>query len=122
MERCIDTLLTADEQVEIIIVDDGSTDRTGEIADNYAQNYPEIVQVIHQENGGHGAGVNAGIAQASGKYFKVVDSDDWLDPGELNKLLRKIKEWEKQQMTVDLIICNYLYDHFYENKVKRMAY
>lgn len=122
MERCIDTLLTADEQVEIIIVDDGSTDRTGEIADNYAQNYPEIVQVIHQENGGHGAGVNAGIAQASGKYFKVVDSDDWLDPAELNKLLRKIKEWEKQQMTVDLIICNYLYDHFYENKVKRMAY
>lgn len=122
MERCIDTLLTADEQVEIIIVDDGSTDRTGEIADNYARNYPEIVQVIHQENGGHGAGVNAGLAQAVGKYFKVVDSDDWLDPGELKKLLKKIKEWEMQQMTVDLIICNYLYDHFYENKVKRMAY
>ncbi|MCI8860719.1 MAG: glycosyltransferase family 2 protein [Lachnospiraceae bacterium] len=122
MERCIDTLLTADEQVEIIIVDDGSTDRTGEIADNYARNYPEIVQVIHQENGGHGAGVNAGLAQAVGKYFKVVDSDDWLEPEELKKLLRKIKEWEKQQTNVDLIVCNYLYDHFYENKVKRMAY
>ncbi|MCI8494124.1 MAG: glycosyltransferase family 2 protein [Lachnospiraceae bacterium] len=122
MERCIDTLLTADEQVEIIIVDDGSTDRTGEIADNYARNYPEIVQVIHQENGGHGAGVNAGLAQATGKYFKVVDSDDWLDPVELKKLLNKMKQWEKKNITVDLVICNYLYDHFYESKIKRMGY
>ena len=79
MEHCIDTLLTADERAEIIIVDDGSTDRTGEIADNYARNYPEIVRVVHQENGGHGSGVNAGLALATGKYFKVVDSDDWLD-------------------------------------------
>lgn len=122
MERCIDTLLTADEQVEIIIVDDGSTDRTGEIADNYARNYPEIVRVVHQENGGHGAGVNAGLALATGKYFKVVDSDDWLDPQELAKLLQKIQEWEKKDITVDLIICNYLYDHLYEHKVKRMRY
>lgn len=61
MEHCIDTLLSADERAEIIIVDDGSTDRTGEIADNYARNYPEIVRVVHQENGGHGAGVNAGL-------------------------------------------------------------
>lgn len=122
MERCIDTLLTAEEQVEIIIVDDGSTDGTGEIADNYARNYPEIVKVIHQENGGHGAGVNAGLAQASGKYFKVVDSDDWLDPDELKKLLHKLLEWEKKDVTVDLVVCNYLYDHFYENKLKRMSY
>ena len=122
MEHCIDTLLSADERAEIIIVDDGSTDRTGEIADNYARNYPEIVRVIHQENGGHGAGVNAGLALASGKYFKVVDSDDWLDERELQKLLKKIREWEKREITVDLIICNYLYDHSYENKVKRMGY
>ncbi len=122
MEHCIDTLLSADERAEIIIVDDGSTDRTGEIADNYARNYPEIVRVVHQENGGHGSGVNAGLALASGKYFKVVDSDDWLDEKELQKLLKKIDEWERQDVTVDLIICNYLYDHSNENKTKRMAY
>lgn len=122
MERCIDSLLSADERAEIIIVDDGSTDGTGEIADNYARNYPEIVRVVHQENGGHGAGVNAGLALATGKYFKVVDSDDWLDEEELQKLLRKIKQWEKNHITVDLIICNYIYDHFYENKTKRMSY
>lgn len=122
MERCIDSLLSADERAEIIIVDDGSTDGTGEIADNYARNYPEIVRVVHQENGGHGAGVNVGLALAEGKYFKVVDSDDWLDEEELQKLLRKIKQWEKNDVTVDLIVCNYVYDHFYENKTKRMSY
>lgn len=122
MERCIDSLLTADEQVEVIIVDDGSTDGTGEIADNYARNYPEIVRVVHQENGGHGAGVNAGLALAAGRYFKVVDSDDWLDEGELQKLLRKLRQWEQNGTTVDLVVCNYIYDHYYENKTKRMGY
>lgn len=122
MERCIDTLLTGDELVEIIIVDDGSTDRTGEIADNYARNYPEIVKVIHQENGGHGAGVNAGLAQAEGLYFKVVDSDDWLDEFALQKLLKQLMHWAHTDTQPDLIICNYLYDHLYENTVKRMAY
>lgn len=122
MERCIDSLLTADERAEIIIVDDGSTDRTGEIADNYARNYPEIVRVIHQKNGGHGAGVNAGLEHATGRYFKVVDSDDWLDEEELQKLLEKIEQWDKEDIRVDLIICNYIYDHLNEGKKKRMSY
>lgn len=122
MERCIDSLLAGDEYVEIIIVDDGSTDGTGEIADNYARNYPEVVRVVHQENGGHGAGVNAGLALATGRYFKVVDSDDWLDEDELQKLIRNIRKWEKSGTVVDLVICNYIYDHLYENKTKRMGY
>lgn len=122
MEHCIDTLLSADERAEIIIIDDGSTDRTGEIADNYARNYPEIVRVVHQENGGHGAGVNAGLELAQGTYFKVVDSDDWLDEAELQKLLLKIEEWEREKKQVDLIICNYIYDHLHEQKKKRMTY
>lgn len=122
MERCIDTLLSGDERVEIIIVDDGSTDRTGEIADNYARNYPEIVTVIHQENGGHGAGVNAGLEHATGRYFKVVDSDDWLEEAELCKLLQKIGQWDREDTRVDLIVCNYMYDHLYERKIKRVGY
>jgi len=80
------------------------------------------VRVVHQENGGHGAGVNAGLALATGKYFKVVDSDDWLDEEELKKLLKKIKQWEKTDTTVDLIICNYIYDHLLTNKTKQMGY
>ena len=122
MERCIDTLLVGDELVEIVIVDDGSTDHTGEIADNYARNYPDIVKVIHQENGGHGAGVNAGLAAATGLYFKLVDSDDWLDTDALKALLDQLVQWHGVNRHPDLVIGNYLYDHLYEKKVKRMTY
>ena len=73
MDHCIETLLTAGEDAEIILVDDGSKDDTGKIADAYAEKYPTIVRVIHQENGGHGEGVNQGIRNATGVYFKVVD-------------------------------------------------
>lgn len=122
MERCIDTLLGGGDLVEIIIVNDGSTDRTGEIADAYASEHPDIVRVIHQENGGHGAGVNAGLAAASGRYFKVVDSDDWLDEFALSTLIEQLKCWEAMNEEPDLIICNYLYDHLNERTVKRISY
>ena len=61
MRRCIDSLLVGGEDVEILIVDDGSTDRTGIIADQYGAKYPSIIKVIHKENGGHGSAVNAGL-------------------------------------------------------------
>ena len=80
MEHCVETLLTGGEDIEIILVDDGSTkDDTPAICDRYAAQYPNIVKAIHQENGGHGEGVNQGIRNATGFYFKVVDSDDWLE-------------------------------------------
>lgn len=122
MERCIETLLAGKEDVEIIIVNDGSKDKTGKIADGYAKKYPHIVKVIHKENGGHGSGVNAGLKEATGVYFKVVDSDDWLDEDALNTLLNRIKEMESEKNFVDLIVCNYIYDHLYENKQKVMSF
>ena len=70
MRNCIHSLLAGGEEVEIIIVDDGSKDGTGAIADEYAQKYPTIVKAIHQENGGHGAAVNTGIRNATGLYFQ----------------------------------------------------
>ena len=105
MDRCIDALLTGGPQVEIIIVDDGSTDRTGAIADDYAARFPESIRVIHQPNGGHGAAINSGVRAAQGKYFKVVDSDDWLDPAALQKVLAELAA-----DTFDMLIFNYVYD------------
>ena len=79
MEKCIESLLKGGEEVEILVVNDGSSDRTAEITDAYAEKYPTIIKAIHQENGGHGEAVNAGIRNATGLYFKVVDSDDWVN-------------------------------------------
>ncbi len=106
MEKCIDSLLIGKDMVEIIIIDDGSTDKTGKIADNYQKKYPKIVKVIHQKNGGHGEGINAGLRVASGKYFKVVDSDDWVDEHAFKELLKNIKKIES-----DLIVMNYTYTY-----------
>ena len=117
MERCIQSLLEGGNDVEIIIVDDGSADRTPDIADYYEKKYPEIVRVVHKENGGHGSGVNKGLELATGKYFKVVDSDDWLDRDAYLMLLKQLKRLCRQKDSTkhpDLLVCNYIYDHYNE--------
>ena len=76
MEKCVDSLAVGGEDVEILVVDDGSKDDTSKIADRLEEKYPGLVKAIHQPNKGHGGAVNTGLAHASGLYFKVVDSDD----------------------------------------------
>ena len=92
MEHCINTLLTGGDEVEIIIVDDGSQkDRTPEIADEYERKYPGICRAVHQENGGHGQAVNTGLKNATGVFFKVVDSDDWVNEEAYQKVLETLR-------------------------------
>ncbi len=122
MESCIDSLLKGGEEVEILIVDDGSTDRTAEIADRYQVLNPNIVRVIHKENGGHGSAVNTGIANATGMFFKVVDSDDHLKESSYMKVLEKLKELSGSATPLDMLICNYVYDKVGEKKHKVMQY
>ena len=111
MDKCIQSLLPAGKDIEILIVDDGSTkDRTPEIADQYEKKYPGIIRAIHQENGGHGQAVNTGIRNATGIYFKVIDSDDWADTEALKQIVAKLKELEKAQTPVDLFLANFIYD------------
>ena len=110
MEKCIDSLLVGGEDVEILVVNDGSSDRTAEIADAYAKKYPTIVKAIHQENGGHGEAVNAGIRNASGLYFKVVDSDDWVNAEAYEQILKTLEELIRGPKTVDLLISNFVYE------------
>lgn len=110
MEKCIKSILPAGEDVEILIVDDGSQkDRTPQIADSYAARYPGIVKAVHQENGGHGEAVNTGLRNATGLYYKVVDSDDWVNTKGLVKIVQRMKQLEEQG-GVDLLLANFVYD------------
>lgn len=128
IRRCLDSLIIGGNDVEIIVVNDGSTDQTGAIAQLYAKRFPGIVSVVHKENGGHGSGVNTGLKLAKGRYFKVVDSDDWLDETAYRELLKRIKEWEKSEKingipcSPDLLICNYTYNHLDEGTERVMGY
>ena len=109
LANCIESLLPGGERVEIIIIDDGSKDNTGAIADDYAARYPDIVRVVHQPNGGHGEGINQGLRHATGKYFKAVDSDDRLS-GDLPRFLDTLEAVDRQG-GVDLFVTNYRYIH-----------
>ena len=123
LARCLDSLVIGGEHVEILVVDDGSTDRTGEIAEDYAKRYPGIVTAIHKENGGHGSVVNLGLSLAAGRYFKVVDSDDWLEEAAYRKLLEKLADWcESGAVMPDLLVCDYTYNHLDDGIKKEMCY
>ena len=110
MRNCIESLLPGGEDVEIIIVNDGSKDGTGAIADEYAAKYPTIVKAVHQENGGHGEAVNAGLRNATGLYYKVVDSDDWVNEEAYLKILETLAKLVKSGEMVDMFISNYVYE------------
>lgn len=122
MRKCIDTLLPGGSDVEIIIVDDGSTDSTAAIADEYAGRYPDICRAIHQENAGHGGAVNTGIRNASGIYFKVVDSDDWVDADSYRVVLDRLKSMRRQRTYTDIFITNYVYEHVNDDKSHTIGY
>ncbi|MNW40664.1 putative glycosyltransferase EpsJ [compost metagenome] len=110
MRSCIESLLPGGENVEILIVNDGSSDKTGDIADDYAAKYPIIIKSIHQANGGHGEAVNAGIKHASGLYIKVVDSDDWVDTRAYLEILAALERFIIDQQPVDLLVSNFVYE------------
>ena len=110
MAKCIESLLIGGEEVEIIVVNDGSKDRTPEIAKEYAQKYPTIVKAVNKENGGHGSAVNTGLDNATGLFFKVVDSDDWVDADAYRKILDKLSELAGNRPVLDMMISNFVYD------------
>lgn len=113
--NCLDSFIYDEKasDLEILVVNDGSKDNSLNIARNYEQRYPNIFKVIDKENGGHGSTINAGLKVATGKYFKVVDSDDWVDTEELKKLLKFLYETE-----VDCVVSNFVYFYEHINKYK----
>ena len=110
MEKAINSILVGGEDVEIIVVNDGSKDGTQEIAERYQEKYPTIVKAVAKPNGGHGDAVNCGLEHATGKYFKVVDSDDWVDEEALPKVPDTIKGFvkdESQRIRAEILFKEY---------------
>jgi len=122
MNRAIETLLTGGNDMEIIIVNDGSSDDTQKIGESYQEKYPKIVRIVSQENGGHGEAVNTGLANATGLYFKVVDSDDWVNEQALKDVLRKLKELIADGSSPDLFLANYVYEKVGAKRKKVINY
>ena len=123
MEHCVETLLQGGSDIEIILVDDGSTkDDTPALCDRYQEQFPDIVRAIHQENGGHGEGVNQGLRNARGVYYKVVDSDDWVDVPALKQVLDKLRQFTRDGKPVDMLVSNYVYEHVEDNTQRVMHY
>lgn len=110
MGKCIESLLIGGEDVEIIIVNDGSTDDTEKIAEEYRKQYPSIIKVINKVNGGHGSAVNSGMENATGLFFKVVDSDDWVKEGAYKAILEKLSEFAGSDKVLDMMISNFVYE------------
>lgn len=100
--RALDSLV-GHPGVEILVIDDGSTDTTAEVAQRYVD--AGLVQLIRQPNAGHGGAVNTGIAHATGEYLKVVDADDWVDQDALSTTLTTL-----DRLDVDLLVSNFVYE------------
>ena len=90
------------EKLEVLVVDDGSKDRTAEIGEKYVLRYPETFRVIRKKNGGHGSTINVGITEANGKYFKVVDGDDWVETKDFAELVLKLENCDS-----DFVMTNF---------------
>lgn len=105
IHKCLDSLIVPDEwmqKLEVLVVNDGTPDRSAEMAKEYEVKYPGTFRVIDKENGGHGSAWNRGLAEATGKYVRFLDSDDWFTTSEFVKLLKIL-----DSMDVDIVISNY---------------
>ncbi len=110
LRRCVDSMLVEGilQDIEIILVNDGSKDGSINIMNEYKNKYPETVVVIDKENGGHGSTINAALKVATGKYFRVLDSDDWFDSYNFEIFINKLKDED-----ADLVITNYRKEFIY---------
>lgn len=122
MDKAIRSALSGGEKIEILIIDDGSSDNTAHIADRYEEQYPDIVRVIHQDNGGHGEAVNTGIREAEGYFFKVLDSDDWFNKKAYKRYLNVLETLIDKAQPVDMVITNFVYEKPIEHHRRRMIF
>lgn len=122
LDRCVQSLLAGNHNVELLLVDDGSTDSTPQLVDQYQTQYPDRVKAIHQPNGGHGQAINTGLANATGIYLKVVDSDDWLDDSAFDQMMVFLTKTVEKHNLMDMVIANFVFDKQGASHKKVMSY
>ena len=122
MSKAIDSLLVCKDDIEIVIVNDGSKDDTDKIGKKYAEKFPNTIKYIYQENGGHGEAINTGLKNSTGLYFKVLDSDDWFEEKSFIKVIETLKKLNKENNNVDMFLSNYVYEKPSLNKTKVIEY
>ena len=93
INKCIDSFIKSKyiNDIELLVVDDGSTDNIKEVMTPYLERYGDSIRLISKENGGHGSTINTSIVNCTGKYYKVVDADDWVETDNLDKLIEYLK-------------------------------
>lgn len=109
VQRCLDSMLPVPPDVEVIVVNDGSADGTEEIAQAYVADYPGRFVLVNKTNGGHGSAINTGLRHARGSYFKVVDSDDWVDPDAFRTFTDRLRTVSNGPRP-DLVVTNFVYE------------
>jgi glycosyltransferase involved in cell wall biosynthesis len=107
LARCLDSVTGMGDAVEVVVVDDGSTDDTAAIATAFAKNEAGRVRLVRQANRGHGGAVNTGLREARGQFVRVVDADDWLDRDGYRQLLATLAGPARGS---DLVVTNFVYD------------
>lgn len=122
LERCLDSLVTGGKDVEILVINDGSTDSTAQIAERYQKEYCGIVRAIHKDNAGHGSAVNRALSEADGIFFKVVDSDDWVLESAYQSVLSTLRQFVGGDSVLDMLISNFVYEKAEAKKRKVMMY
>lgn len=113
LPKCLNSLIIDEymDILEVLIVIDGSPDNSLAIAQKYAQKYPNTFIVINKENGGHSSAINKGLELATGKYFKLLDSDDWFDKDSFKVFIEKL-----QGLDIDMVMTDYVVEYVSQNK------
>ena len=106
LANCLESLVKSKflNEIEIIVVNDGSKDNTKDIGEEYARKYPYSICVINKENGGYGSTIEASLSRATGKYFKLLDSDDYFSTEGLDALISKLAESEADTVITKTVV------------------
>ena len=118
LRRCLDSLIVPEEQMkqlEVLVVNDGSKDNSSGIAHEYQDKYPDTFRVIDKENGNYGSCVNRGLKEATGKYIKILDADDWFDSFNFQAFIALLF-----QTNADVVVTDF--KKYFDDKTEKVSF